>query len=76
MLRIKELRQKAGLTQQELAEAVGVNRPALAMWEIGKSWPSAQILPEIAAALKCSVEDLYSKNHSTIKEECPCTESA
>ena len=53
------MRKSAGLTQFQLSEQLGVNRATLAMWEIGKSWPSAQLLPALAGLLSCSIEDLY-----------------
>ncbi len=52
-------RKAAGMTQAQLAEAIGVERPALAMWEIGASWPSARILPALADVLLCSIDELY-----------------
>lgn len=52
-------RQAAGLTQAELAARIGVGRPALSMWEIGTNWPPARILPPLADALLCSIDDLY-----------------
>ena len=52
-------RKAVGLTQGELALRLGVARAALGRWECGKSWPSARLLPVIADALHCSVDDLY-----------------
>lgn len=52
-------RKAAGMTQAQLAEAIGVERPALAMWEIGASWPSARILPALADVLLCTIDELY-----------------
>lgn len=52
-------RKAAGMTQAQLAEAIGVERAALGMWEIGASWPSARILPALADVLLCTVDDLY-----------------
>lgn len=52
-------RKAAGLTQAELAAKVGVCRTAVAAWESGKSYPPADRLPAIAAALSCTVDDLY-----------------
>lgn len=52
-------RKAAGMTQAQLAEQIGVERAALAMWEIGASWPSARILPALADVLLCSIDELY-----------------
>lgn len=52
-------RKKAGFTQQQLADRLGVERGALAMWECGKSWPPARLLPAMADLLLCGIEDLY-----------------
>ena len=52
-------RKAAGMTQAQLAAAVDVERAALAMWEIGASWPSARLLPGLADVLLCSIDELY-----------------
>lgn len=59
MVGIQAKRKEAGLTQQELAEAIGCQRGALSMWEAGKSWPPARLLPKLAETLQCSIEELY-----------------
>lgn len=64
-------RQRAGLTQQELAEGLHVSRTAVTMWETGQSWPSAALLPKLAETLLCSIDELYSE-HITDKEASPC----
>lgn len=48
----------AGLTQDSLAEKLGVVRTTVAMWETGKSIPRADLLPDLAKILGCSIEDL------------------
>ncbi len=58
-MRIRELREAAGLTQSALALRVGVSRQAVNQWESGINWPSSQILPDLAAALGCTIGDLY-----------------
>lgn len=58
--RIKELREKAGLTQAELAFQLGAKSPStISMWESGERKPSSLILPELARALHCDVDELY-----------------
>ncbi len=53
------LRKAAGLKQADLAAEVGVCRSAVAMWETGAHYPPASKLPAIAAALHCTIDDLY-----------------
>lgn len=52
-------RTASGMTQKELAEALGVERGTVSMWEIGRSWPPARLLPAISDVLQCSIDDLY-----------------
>ena len=58
MTRLSELRKSAGLTQQQLAEQMGVTRSTVAMWETGENAPKTKMLLALAEALNCSVEDL------------------
>ena len=58
-MRIRELREAAGLSQAGLAARMGVSRQAVNQWEAGINWPSSQILPDLAAALGCEIGDLY-----------------
>jgi len=58
-------RKAAGMTQQQLADALDVERARLAMWEIGKSWPPARLLPALADLLLCSIDELYMKEEET-----------
>jgi len=55
---IKKARESMGMTQEALAEQVGVARSTVAMWESGDSLPRAQMLPKLAEILKCSINDL------------------
>ena len=58
MKRLRLLRQAAGLTQDELAQMLGVGRTAVTMWETGVNMPTAKLLPHLAAALHCTVDEL------------------
>lgn len=58
---IKKARKKAGLTQQELADKLGVGQSAVAMWESQKALPRTDKLPVLAKILKCSVSALLKK---------------
>lgn len=48
----------AGLTQAQLAEAVGCKPLAVSRWEHGQREPSAIILQRVAHVLGCNMEDL------------------
>lgn len=53
---LKELRKKAGLTQTELAEKIGATQNTVSNWEKGIAKPDIVRAPQLAAALKVSVE--------------------
>ncbi len=59
MTAIKRLRERAGLTQAQLAEKVGASQSAVALWETGARMPRADKLPKLAEVLGCSVADLF-----------------
>jgi transcriptional regulator with XRE-family HTH domain len=56
--RLHELRDKADLSLRELARKVGISSPFLSDIELGRRFPSEEILAKLAAALKVSLEDL------------------
>ena len=58
MTKLGYLRRAAGLTQQQLADLIGVKRTALTNWEIGTNAPPSKYLLALADALHCTVEDL------------------
>jgi len=58
---IRELRFKAGeMTQQELANTVGVTRQTILAIEAGRYSPSLEVAFKIARAFKASVDDVFS----------------
>jgi putative transcriptional regulator len=57
--KIKACRQKIGLTQEELADAVGVRRETIIYLEQGKYNPSLQLAAAVAKKLKIRIEDLF-----------------
>jgi transcriptional regulator with XRE-family HTH domain len=56
--RIREARKRAGLSQDELASKIDVNRSYLSLVENGKSSPTYEFLGKIASGLDLSVQDL------------------
>lgn len=62
MIRLSEtlrpLRQRAGLTQAALAEALGVSDRAVSRWENASALPDVTLLPRLAMLLHVSVDAL------------------
>jgi putative transcriptional regulator len=57
--RIKEFRAKHHLTQEKLAERVGVRRETIIFLEQGKYNPSLKLARNVAQVLKTTVEELF-----------------
>jgi DNA-binding XRE family transcriptional regulator len=57
--RIKELRARYNLTQDELAEMIGVSRQTMLYLEKGKYNPSLLLAYKVAKALKSSINEVF-----------------
>ncbi len=57
-MRLKQIREKRGWTQERLAEKVGVSRVTIARIETANRKPSLELLERLAKALKVKVGDL------------------
>ena len=57
--RIKELRARHNLTQDELAEIIGVSRQTMLYLEKGKYNPSLLLAYKVAKALKSSINEVF-----------------
>ena len=58
MIRLKELRTHSNLSQQKMADVLGISRPAVAMWETGGSEPDNKTLEKIADYFNVSIDYL------------------
>jgi putative transcriptional regulator len=56
---IKEHRARLNLTQEQLAEKVGVRRETIVFLEKGKYNPSLRLARDISIALGVSIEELF-----------------
>ena len=57
---VQKVRTERGLTQEELAEKVGVSRQTVIAIEKGNYTPSVMLALKIARTFKLSVEDIFS----------------
>ena len=62
--RIKELRERAGMTQAALAKQLGITRSSVNAWEMGISVPSTQYIVELAGLFRVSTDYLLGVNSS------------
>ena len=73
---IKQLRQQKNLTQEQVAEKLGVSYQAVSKWENNANTPDIALLPKIANLLGTSIDALFSVNianysdiHSFMKDD-------
>ena len=57
---IKRLREGKKMTQQELAEIIGVSDKAISKWETGRGYPDIALIEALADALGVSIIELFS----------------
>ena len=57
-LKIRDLREKKGMTQRELAASLGVTDAAVSKWERGKNFPDITLLEWLGEGLGCRVSEL------------------
>ena len=62
--KLKNARQQAGYSQQQLAEKLSVSRSAVAKWETDKGMPDIENLKAIAALLNVSLDYLLGSNEA------------
>ena len=64
-------RKRAGLSQESLAEVLGVSRQAVSKWETGETLPETSKLAALASALGVSVDWLLSEEEPGEPQEEP-----
>lgn len=68
-LNIKKYRKEKGLSQETLAERIGVSFQAVSRWERGESYPDITLLPSLASFFEVTVDELLGVNEFNEKEE-------
>lgn len=61
-MRLKQLREAAGMTQRELGDRVGVSPQAVAQWETGVKRPSVANLTKLADVLETSTDAILGRD--------------
>lgn len=59
IMRIREHRERAGMTQRELGVCMGVDCSSVTKWETEVALPKARQLPRLALVLGCSISELF-----------------
>ncbi len=68
-MKIRQLRQSDGKTQEELANALGVTKQCVSQWENNSRYPDILLLPKIAEYFDITIDELY--EHVDKKEKMP-----
>ena len=71
---LKQLRNKKGITQERLAEILGVSGRTVSRWETGEGYPDITLLAPLAHALGTTTDELLkeaSKKNTSDDEKAP-----
>lgn len=60
--KIKSLRKRRGLTQEQLAEAIGISFQAVSKWENGIALPDITLAPALASYFGITIDELFDYN--------------
>ena len=64
VMRIRELRRAADMTQNQLADNMGVTQNAVSNWETEVCLPRTRQLPELAKLFGCTIDELFCEYHT------------
>lgn len=66
--KLKDIRKKEGLSQEQLAEKIGVSRQAITKWETGKGLPDVDNMVIIAEIFKTTLDELL-RDSAAVEEQ-------
>lgn len=72
--KLREKREEAELTQNEVAEELHVSPQSISKWERGEALPSVEFLPKLAEIYNCKIDDFF-KEKISIEVKIPQTMS-
>jgi transcriptional regulator with XRE-family HTH domain len=62
-------RKEKGITQDNLANYIGVSKASVSKWETGQSYPDITFLPQLASYFNISIDDLMDYKPQMMKED-------
>jgi len=62
------LRKKNGMSQEELAEKLGVSRQSVSKWESNNTYPETDKIVQIANLFDCSMDDLINDKITDVEQ--------
>jgi len=65
---LQKLRKKLNMSQEQLAESLGVTRQSVSKWESGASYPEMDKLVALCKIFNCELDDLVNKNIDEVKD--------
>lgn len=66
---IVKKRKEKGITQEQLAEYIGVSKASVSKWESGLSYPDILLLPDLATYFNVSVDELLGYSPQLTKQD-------
>lgn len=66
---IRKLRDERNVTQQQIADSLGVTFQAVSKWECGTTVPDITLLPEIAAYFSVTIDELFKPGMTTYRNK-------
>ena len=63
---LKNIRKQKNISQEELAEKLGVSRQSISKWETGENFPSMNNIMCLCDIFKCKINDLVHENFTDI----------
>lgn len=68
-MRLKQVRKATGMTQADLALAVGVQQNTISQWENGERLVRSDKLPKLAQVLGCTIDALFEGAQTSSADE-------
>ena len=65
--KIRELRKQRGITQEQLAESIGISFQAVSKWENNIALPDITLVPVLASYFGVSMDELFDFNLKEIE---------